>query len=269
MNRVMNDVLESQARMADQTDAHARAGGSPLGADRRGFLRLAAAAAATSAAGLGLAACATGGGAHRQGAVARSREADEQEAEVTPGEDLMQEHGVLERIALIYDEAAGRLDRGEPLDLALVSGAAGIVRRFVEDYHERQEERSVFPRLEKARRETALVAVLLRQHQRGRELTDDILRRTGAGAGAGGGRELADLLRRFTRMYRPHAAREDTVLFPAFRAIVGRAGYRELGEQFEEHEHEQFGDHGFEDTVAEVARLESALGLDDLARFTP
>ena len=41
-------------------------------------------------------------------------------------------------------------------------------------------------------------------------------------------------LRAFGRMYRPHAAREDTVLFPAFRDVVGRAAYRELGEQFEE-----------------------------------
>jgi hypothetical protein len=31
------------------------------------------------------------------------------EAEVTPGEDLMQEHGVLERILLIYDESARRI----------------------------------------------------------------------------------------------------------------------------------------------------------------
>ena len=35
----------------------------------------------------------------------------EEEADVTPGEDLMQEHGVLERILLIYDEAASRIER--------------------------------------------------------------------------------------------------------------------------------------------------------------
>jgi hypothetical protein len=69
-------------------------------------------------------------------------------------------------------------------------------------------------------------------------------------------------------MYRPHAAREDTVLFPAFRDIVGRHGYRELGEQFEDKEHELFGEHGFENTVAEIARLETALSIGDLARFT-
>jgi hypothetical protein len=69
-------------------------------------------------------------------------------------------------------------------------------------------------------------------------------------------------------MYRPHAAREDTVLFPAFRDVVGRSGYRELGEQFEDKEHEIFGERGFDDTVAEVARLEMGLGIGDLAKFT-
>jgi len=188
------------------------------------------------------------------------------EAEVTPGEDLMQEHGVLERVLLVYGEAARRIDRAEALDPALVTAAAGIVHRFVEEYHEKQEEEFVFPRLEAAGRETALVAVLRRQHARGREVTDEIVRRAGAGKPDAA---LAGLLRTFERMYRPHAAREDTVLFPAFRAVVGGRAYVELGEAFEDREHETFGAHGFEDAVAEVARIETALGIADLAQFTP
>jgi hemerythrin-like domain-containing protein len=139
------------------------------------------------------------------------------------------------------------------------------VRRFVEEYHERLEERFVFPRLQKAGRETELVAVLLRQHQRGREVTAEIQRQARASAAG----QLSPLLRAFARMYRPHAAREDTVLFPAFREVVGRAGYLELGEQFEDEEHQRFGEHGFETTVKEVAQLEAALGIGDLAKWTP
>lgn len=186
------------------------------------------------------------------------------EAEVTPGEDLMQEHGVLQRVVLVYDEAARRIEVHEALDVPAVAAAAGIVRRFVEDYHERTEEQHVFPRLEAAKRETALVALLRRQHQRGRELTDEIAR---AAQGPASPR-LADLLRAFTRMYRPHAAREDTVLFPAFRSVVGAAAYRELGEKFEDEEHARFGEHGYEKVVAEVAALEARLGIGDLAAFT-
>ena len=241
---------------------------SSLVLERREVLRSVA-----SAAGLILVGCATSGA--NRGKTARpssdstegkgNEEGEGEEAEVTPGEDLMQEHGVLERILLIYDEVARRIDAKESFDPSLVKTGADIVKRFVEDYHEKNEEQFVFPRLQAAGREVDLVSVLLSQHKRGREVTDDILRRASASATL----ELAQALRSFTRMYRPHAAREDTVLFPAFRDVVGRNAYRELGEQFEDKEHELFGEHGFEQTVAEVARLEGALGIGDLARFTP
>ena len=228
------------------------------GQARRDFL-----IAAGSAAGLAIVGCGASGAASKGPAATTGSERSE--AEVTPGEDLMQEHGLLERILLIYDEAARRIEQRKPFDLTVLTSSAGIVRRFVEDYHEKLEEQFVFPRLQTARREADLVAVLLRQHQRGREVTIDIVRRAGSGATA----ELAQALRSFARMYRPHAAREDTVLFPAFREVVGGEGYRELGERFEETEHELFGEHGFENTVAEVAQLEAALGIADLAEFTP
>lgn len=227
--------------------------------ERRQFLHMAA-----SAGGLALVGCATTG-APRAGHAEPSEDAGG-EAEVTPGEDLMQEHGALERILLIYDEAAHRVEAGRELDLRVLASAAVIVRRFVEDYHEKLEEQFVFPRLQAAHRETDLVATLLRQHQRGRQLTDDIVRRTSASAAASP--ELAQVLRAFARMYRPHAAREETVLFPAFRDVVGRSAYHELGEQFEDKEHELFGENGFQNQVAEIAQLEAALGIGDLARFT-
>jgi hemerythrin-like domain-containing protein len=220
--------------------------------DRRGALGALAAA---------MVGCATTAHARRPGG------GEHDEAEVTPGEDLMQEHGVLQRVLLIYDEAARRIDAREPVDPAVVAAAADVVRRFIEDYHERTEERVVFPRLEAARREVALVATLRRQHERGRAVTAAVARL--AGSPGGGGAELAAALRSFARMYRPHASREDTVVFPAFRELVGRGEYRELGERFEEEEHARFGEGGFERTVRELDRLDAALGLDDLARFTP
>lgn len=223
---------------------------------RRRFLFVAA-----STPGLALACASTSSSA---AAAHDQMESDEKEAEVTPGEDLMQEHGVLERILLLYGEAARRLDRGEPLELSAVREAAGVIRRFIEEYHEKLEEEFVFPRLEAARQETGLVAILRRQHRRGRELTDEIARLSSAPATP----ELARALRDFERMYRPHAAREETVLFPAFRRLVGRSEYRELGEQFEEREHELLGEHGFEGTVEVVGKLEAALGIGDLSMYT-
>ena len=228
----------------------------PKMSERRAFL-----SAAASTAGLVLAGCATAS----EGAAHSETSKDHGEAEVTPGEDSMQEHGVLERILLVYDEGARRIEHGESVDLTVIGKAADIVRRFVEEYHEKNEEQFVFPRLRAANRELDLTATLLRQHQRGREVTAEIIAKASAPASP----ELAQLLRSFARMYRPHAAREDTVVFPAFREVVGRNGYRELGEQFEDKEHELFGEHGFEQFVAQVAQLEVAFGIANLAEFTP
>jgi hemerythrin-like domain-containing protein len=70
-------------------------------------------------------------------------------------------------------------------------------------------------------------------------------------------------------MYRPHAAREDTVLFPTVHTLVSAKEYEALGDKFEDKEKELFGRDGFEKIVKEVADLEKALGIYDLAQFTP
>jgi hemerythrin-like domain-containing protein len=228
--------------------------------ERRKLLGLGAALASVS-----LLACGAPATSRDAKSAAQKDDRDHDEAEVTPGEDLMQEHGVLERIVIIYDAAALRIERHEQLDPTVIAKAAGVVRRFVEDYHERTEEKFVFPRLQAAGRELALVTVLLHQHERGRQLTDEIIHRANAAASP----ELAQVLRSFGRMYRAHAAREDTVVFPAFRKIVGGSEYEELGEQFEEREHQLLGEQGFETAVTEVASLEAQLGIADLAEFTP
>jgi hemerythrin-like domain-containing protein len=80
---------------------------------------------------------------------------------------------------------------------------------------------------------------------------------------------LAQLLLAFNTMYNPHEAREDTVLFPAFRKLVSKHEYDSLGEQFEKNEEKKFGKGGFEKYVDKVATIEKSLGIYDLAQFTP
>jgi catechol 2,3-dioxygenase-like lactoylglutathione lyase family enzyme len=78
-----------------------------------------------------------------------------------------------------------------------------------------------------------------------------------------------DLMHQFVRMYAPHEAREDTVLFPALRSIVSKQEFGALGEDFEKKEHTLFGEKGFEKFVDRVASIEKTLGIYDLAQFTP
>ena len=179
----------------------------------------------------------------------------QEEPDVSPAEDLMREHGLLNRVLLVYEECA----RHTPPPPEL-KHAAQIIKDFIESYHEKLEEQFLFPRFEKANKLADLTATLRKQHAAGRDITAQLLNGTG---------DAPQLIARFVRMYRPHEAREDTVLFPAFRALVSGKEYDELGDRFEDREHQLFGKEGFEGKVGEVAKIEQQLGIYDLAQFTP
>jgi hemerythrin-like domain-containing protein len=193
------------------------------------------------------------------------------EEEVTPSEDLMREHGLLGRILLIYDSCRISLINNEQFDMSVLDNSALIIRSFIEDYHEKLEENFLFPRFEKAGKLTDLVQVLRSQHEAGRILTEKIIA-FGSGKGFTGPDEksaLITLLANFNRMYRPHKSREDTVLFPAIKKIIPREEYLELGEEFEDREHELFGENGFESMVEKVEKIEKQINIYDLSQFTP
>ena len=190
--------------------------------------------------------------------------------EVSPPEDLMQEHGVLNRILLIYDTCKTHLVNKTSFPKEAIGNAAAIIRAFVEDYHEKQEENYLFPRFKKANQLTDLVNILLQQHQAGRRLTDQMMQLAKSqNATEAENQKLVELLTSFNTMYRPHEAREDTVLFPAFRKIISKHEYDSLGEEFENNEHKLFGENGFETMVNKVTGIEKSLGIYDLAQFTP
>jgi hemerythrin-like domain-containing protein len=208
-------------------------------------------------------------------AIADDKPKDKKKGEPDEGvgatEDLMREHGVLNRILLVYEEGLRRLRAKEDVGPEVFHKPAQLVRTFVEDYHENLEECFIFPEFEKDKKLTDLTKVLRNQHQAGRRVTDVILRNaTGDQFGnADARKELVAAAEGFIRMYRPHEAREDTVLFPALHKLVGPTRLEELGEQFEKEEDRLFGDEGFEKTVEQVAAIEKQLGIYDLTKFTP
>jgi hemerythrin-like domain-containing protein len=225
---------------------------------RRSFIKNGLIVTLTGAAGLGLLpAC-------------RGKASDEEGQEVSPPEDLMQEHGLLNRVLLIYDTCRIHLINKESFPKEALLNAAGVIRTFVEDYHEKQEEQYLFPRFQKANQLTDLVQVLLQQHKAGRALTDQLIQLAKSATSTDGeNQKLAQLLASFNTMYRPHEAREDTVLFPAFRKIVSEHEYDSLGEEFEKNEQKLFGKDGFETMVNKVADIEKLLGIYELSQFTP
>jgi hemerythrin-like domain-containing protein len=193
------------------------------------------------------------------------------EGEVSATEDLMREHGVIRRVLVVYREAASRLRA--PAAAAFPSEAlqksARLVRTFAEDYHEKQlEEAHLFPALKKAGGAAASeIDTLVAQHQRGREITDYILAVTQKTVVGATSEPLARTLEAFARMYEEHAAREDTIVFPAWKKSLSPKQLDEMGELFEDIEHKTFGKDGFDDAVGQIAAIEKMLGLD-LAMLT-
>lgn len=252
--------------MANLTLRHREANRSALSGStsRRTFLRLGALGTGLLLVGT---ACSTSNIKGMLGQNAQEGSGDK----TTPNEDLAQEHGVLNRVLLIYEEAVRRIESQQDLDPGVVGNAAGIVHTFVNGYHELLEESYLFPRFRQAGKLADLVSVLTAQHQAGRNVNGTIqqLATRDALNAADQRRTLVESIWSFVRMYRPHAAREDTVLFPAFRQLMTDQEYDALGNEFEDRERQLVGENGFEGVVSQIMGLETKLGIADLSQFTP
>jgi hemerythrin-like domain-containing protein len=221
-----------------------------IDASRRGFFQI-------------LGTAVTVGGLMTPAIAQESREvANKRKVKVTPPEDLMREHGVLDRLLLIYEAAMRKFAGGEDFDPDILTSSALIVRDFIENYHEKSEEEQVFPRFKKAGKMVDLVDYLLAQHSAGRIVTDTILKLAPTSRKEGEDRrQVISTMQAFITIYRPHAAWEDTDLFPKLKDVVSPHEYDAMAEDFEKKEHALFGDDGFEKTVNRVAKLEQAIGI--------
>lgn len=191
------------------------------------------------------------------------------EEEVSTNEDLMREHGILKRVLLAYDEIIRRIRSNRDFPPQAVSAGATIIRKFIEEYHEKLEEDHLFPRFRKAGKLVPLVDTLLKQHQTGRQITERVLATVSSLKSQDERARLASDLEAFNRMYAPHEAREDTVLFPELHKIISSHEYDAMGEQFENIERKTFGGDGFDIYLDKVEGLEKLLGIYDLNQFTP
>jgi hemerythrin-like domain-containing protein len=89
-----------------------------------------------------------------------------------------------------------------------------------------------------------------------------------ARSAAADAKSLTRLFETFDLMYENHVAREDTIVFPAWKSALSERQLHETGDKFEDIEREQFGKDGYEDGVAQIAQSSKRSG-SDLAQFTP
>jgi hemerythrin-like domain-containing protein len=188
-----------------------------------------------------------------------------------PDVDLMAEHGVLKRVLLVYQEALRRVGMGQAPPVTAIHNGAEIIHDFIESFHEALEEGYVFPRLRSAGKLVSTVDTLLVQHGRGRELTQLILQDCtwARMSSTATGDRVTSAMSAFVRMYEPHEAREDTVVFPAYRELLSAEELNQLASTFADLQARQFGAGAFSAVVDRVAATERSLGIYDLNQFTP
>jgi hemerythrin-like domain-containing protein len=113
------------------------------------------------------------------------------------------------------------------------------------------------------------VDTLVDQHNRGREITAYILSVASKGRiGAADVVSLASAFGAFELMYANHTAREDTIVFPAWKNALSDHELDEMGEKFEDIEKQTFGKDGFDDAVQKIDHIEQGLGFSALGQFT-
>ena len=190
---------------------------------------------------------------------------------IPPGESLMYEHGVLKRLLLIYQSALTRLDQDQPTAADAINRAAMIIHEYIEGFHEAIEEGYVFPLVRTIKTLAPTVNTLLTQHARGRLITQLLLTNSNTTAldSDATRAEVTSAIDAFVRMYQPHEAREDTVIFPAYRSLLNPRQLEDQGQTLIDLETSQFGSNALTKIVNEVAQIEQSLGIYDLNDFTP
>ncbi len=188
----------------------------------------------------------------------------------SPSEYLMRQHGIVHRLALVFETVAERAQEGEKIGAAFLE-TRGLVHDFTEDYHEELEENYIFPRFAGGGPLQEMVSVLRMQHSMGHTLARRAYRlaENGSDLGEDERRELAGACRSYSRMYRAHAAFEDTEMWPALREAVSASKYARIRKSFARMAEERLGQDGFSGAVEQMAEIERKLGVGGLAEFTP
>lgn len=186
-----------------------------------------------------------------------------------PTTDLVFEHSLLDRLLLIYEECKKQLTTSKDFNIEILLQSAKIIKSFVEQHHEKLEEEYIFPALKSEYKE--LVDTLTLQHKLSRQLTDQVIKLCNKNTleSLYEKSKLVAILCTFIKMYRVHASRENTILFPAFKEYSSKEEMLEISEKFEELETNKFGAKGDRSLIPIIEKLEKALSINDINKFTP
>ena len=150
---------------------------------------------------------------------------------------LSSEHRVIERVIAALDAAAARIDADEPVRAGFFVDAARFIREFADGYHHGKEEHVLFDAMARNGMPTRAgpIAVMLHEHERGRELTRG-LREAGerfAAGDADAASVAADYARAYGELLTQHIHKEDMILFPMAAQVIDATEHGAVLQSFE------------------------------------
>jgi hemerythrin-like domain-containing protein len=184
---------------------------------------------------------------------------EEEQDMAQPTAILRQEHEAVTRMLEAAEQAAGKLDRGEPVRPDLLGGIGEFFELFVDRCHHGKEEELFFPALAKKGMPVhgGPIGVMLHEHEEGRQLARQM--KELASAYEKGDREAgkgwASAARRYAQLLREHILKENQVLFPMAEGILSPAEEEALAAQFEQLEIEKMGRGTHERLHARMAKI--------------
>lgn len=194
-----------------------------------------------------------------------------EEVRYSPIEDLMEEHSILRRALLIYEECIRRMEIGEDFDPELLIETTNVIKVIIIFHHALLEHEYIFPRFREADKYVQMADILTEQHGRVGEQEELIIKYSNRDSINNPEEKamLINALKKSIRVFRPHINIEDTEMFPEFKTVVTAHEYYELGKKFKEIEYQKWGENGHRQMVDKIIQVEKALGINDLDSFTP
>lgn len=166
---------------------------------------------------------------------------------MNPIEVLMNEHRVIESVLDSFESYVGRLAPDSSVDAADVGRFIQFIREFADACHHGKEEDILFETMVRngMPRESGPIAVMLHEHEQGRQLvrtmTDCAARAAVSGWNDGERQCLRHAAHTYADLLRHHIQKEDGILYPMAASQLDAPAMAEIARRFDVFESEKTG----------------------------
>jgi hemerythrin-like domain-containing protein len=173
----------------------------------------------------------------------------------SPVQQLRQEHDVVLMVLEAMEREVAAIERDGRVDAARVAKMVDFTRHFTDGCHHDKEERVLFPLLqERSAKAAGTVAVLLSEHEGGRQAMRTIAEALPGAATEESARiAIAKALGDYAHVLRLHITKEHDLLFPMVDELLHDDERRQIAAEFERLEREETGA-GVHERYHELAR---------------